>query len=196
MKTDFSGTGDAIEHEIQKLPEDERIEMRIVSRGVGPVTEGDVRLVGSGKHPGLIIGFNVKVEKEARELADRLGVEIALFDIIYNITTWLTEQVVKHRPQQEGEEVTGSARVLKYFSTTGNRVVLGGKVEAGTITQGETVRIMRGEVELGRGEILSLQTQKSTSKKVDAGQEFGAMLRTEVTPTPGDHIETFRTVLK
>lgn len=196
IKTDFLGTGDAVLHELEKLPKDERLEVRVVSRGVGPVSEGDVRQAGAGAHPGIIVGFNVKVEKEARELAERLGVEVEIFDIIYTLTEWLAGQLEKRRPRENVEEKRGLAKVVKFFSSTKGRVVLGGRVEEGAISQGEEVKILRRDLELGRGEIVSLQAQKVVVKKVEAGSEFGAMLKTQVEPAPGDYLEAFEVVLK
>ncbi len=196
IKSDFAGTGDAVVHEIDKLPQDERLEMRVVSRGVGPITETDVRMVGSGKHPGIIVGFNVKVEREARELAERLGVAIGIFAIIYELTTWLADEAAKRRPRENTDEQTGSAKILKFFSATKGRVVLGGRVEEGVIADGAEVKIMRRDLELGRGEIVSLQSQKTATKKVEAGTEFGAMLRTDVEPAPGDYLIAFQVVFK
>ncbi len=196
IKTDFAGSGDAVVHELEKLPKDERLEIRIVSRSVGPISEGDVRLVGSGKHPGVIVGFNVKIEKEGRELAERLGVEIATFDIIYKLTEWFAGQLASRTPREKTEENKGSAKILKVFSSTKGRVVLGGRVESGTIAQGGEVKIMRRDLLLGRGEIVSLQTHKVATKTVEIGTEFGAMLKTDVEPAPGDHIEAFEVVEK
>ncbi len=189
IKTDFSGTGDAVLHELEKLPKDERLEVRIVNRSVGAITEGDVRLVGSGKNPGIILGFNVKVEKEARELAERLGVEVALFDIIYKLTEWFGEQLVARRPRQEGEEKTGSAKILKFFSAAKDRMVVGGRVEEGALVQGDAIKIIRNEIEIGRGEIMGLQAQKIGVKKVETGSEFGALIKVSVQPAAGDILE-------
>ncbi|MCX6820168.1 MAG: translation initiation factor IF-2 [Candidatus Adlerbacteria bacterium] len=196
IKTDFAGTGDAVVHELGKLPVHERLDVRVVSRAAGPVSESDVRLVGSGKHPGIIAGFNVKVEREAAQLAERLGVEIGVFSIIYELTTWLENQMDKHRPRANMEEQTGSAKVLKVFSTTKGKVVLGGKVEDGALSEGEEVKLMRRDVELGRGTIVSLQTQKNAVKKVEAGNEFGAMVKTDIEPAAGDTLHAFEVVNK
>ncbi|MEI6864236.1 MAG: translation initiation factor IF-2 [Candidatus Adlerbacteria bacterium] len=196
IKTDFAGTGDAVVHELEKLPVHERLDVRVVARAAGPVSESDVRLVGSGKHPGIIAGFNVKVEREAAQLAERLGVEIGVFSIIYELTTWLEQQMDKHRPRANMEEQTGSAKVLKVFSTTKGKVVLGGKVEDGALSEGEEVKLMRRDVELGRGTIVSLQTQKNAVKKVEAGNEFGAMVKTDIEPAAGDTLHAFEVVNK
>ncbi len=195
IKTDVAGTGDAVMHEIEKLPKHDLLEVRIVLRSVGPISESDVRLVGSGKTPGIVLGFNVKVDSPARDLSDRLQVPIPVFDIIYKLTEWLGTEIEKRRPRQHNQEKTGSAKILKVFSTVKGRVVLGGRVEEGAITEGGEVKIMRRDLELGTGEIVSLQTQKNTTKKVEAGSEFGAMIKTSVEPAPGDKVELFTTVI-
>jgi translation initiation factor IF-2 len=196
IKTDVAGTADAVVHELDKLPKNDTLEVRIVARSVGSITENDIKLVGGGKVPGIIVGFNVKVEREAKDLAERLGVEVAVFDIIYKLTEWLGVELEKRRPRQQIEEKMGTAKIIKVFSSTKGRVVLGGRVEDGVLKQGEEIKIMRREVEVGRGEIVSLQTQKRDVKEVEAGSEFGAMLKTTIEPAGGDYIEAFSVEMK
>jgi translation initiation factor IF-2 len=196
IKTDFAGTGEAVVHELEKLPKAENMEARVVARNVGTITEGDVRLVGGGQTPGIIAGFNVKVEREARELAERQGVAIGTFDIIYKLAEWLAIELETRRPRQSAEEKTGSAKILKIFSTERGRIVLGGRVEEGELREGAEVRVMRRDLELGRGEILSLQNQKKAAKKVEAGSEFGLMLKATFEPAAGDSLEAIEVVLK
>ncbi len=196
IKTDVAGVGDAILHELEKLPKDERLEVRIVLRAVGPVSESDVKLVGSGQTVGLVAAFNVKVTNEARDLAERLGVEIGTFDVIYKIAEWLGEEIAKRQPREKQEEKTGEAKVLKVFSTTKGKVILGGRVEEGELLQGEEVKIMRRDIELGRGTIVSLQTQKAPVKKIESGSEFGAQIKTSAVPASGDKLEAFTIVFK
>jgi translation initiation factor IF-2 len=196
IKTDVAGTGEAVMHEIDKLPKDERLEVRIVTRAVGTITEGDVRLAGAGEVPGIIVGFNVKVEREAQDLAERLGVKIEVFSIIYKLAEWLGQEMVARRPKQKEEERVASARIIKVFSNIKNRYVLGGKVEEGTISVGKEVKLMRRDVEVGRGEITGLQAHKEEVKKIEAGSEFGAMIKLDAEPQSGDYIELFQVVLK
>lgn len=196
IKTDVSGTGDAVIHELDKLPKSEQIEVRVVTRGVGPITESDVRFAIGGKTPGLVVGFNVKVESTARDLAERQGVEIAVFDIIYKLAEWLQIETEKRRPRASFEEKIGSARVLKIFGTEKGKVVLGGRVEEGTLAQGAEVKIMRRDFEVGRGEITSLQSQKKPVKEVEAGTEFGAQVKTSCEPAANDKLEIFTVVMK
>ncbi len=196
IKSDFAGIGDAVLHELEKLPKYDNLETRIVSRGVGAISEGDVRLVGSGKNPGIIVGFNVKVEKEAQEVADRLGVEIQVFDIIYKLTEWLGAQLEKRRPREHMSEKIGSAKVLKFFSSVKDRAVIGCKAEGGILLQGTEIKLFRRDVEIGHGEIVGLQVQKVVVQKVEAGAEFGALIRVSIKPVLGDRIEAFETIIK
>lgn len=196
IKTDVAGTGDAVLHELDKLPKDERIEVRIVSRGVGPITEGDIRFAIGGKTPGLVVGFNVKVESTARDIAERQSVEIAVFDVIYKLADWLQAEIEKRRPRERVEEKIGSARILKIFGADKGKVVLGGRVEEGELKQGAEVKIMRRDFEVGRGEITSLQSQKKQVKVVEAGMEFGAQVKTSADPAANDKLEIVTIVLK
>lgn len=195
MKTDVAGTGEAVLHEIQKLAIPESMELRVVGQGVGSVSEADVKLV-SGKTPGFIVGFNVKTDERARDLAERDGVSIGLFDIIYKLAEWVAEEVEKRRPRERVEEKTGSARILKVFSTGKGKTVLGGRVEEGVLKARAEVRIMRKDAEVGQGEIVSLQSQKKDVKEVEAGSEFGAMVATKADAASGDYLECVTVTLK
>jgi len=191
IKTDVAGVGEAVMHELNKIPSDGRLETRVILRGVGAITENDIKLVGGGKTPGIVLGFNVKVEREARELAARHGVQIATFDIIYKLAEFLAEELEKRRPRMETEVSRGAAKVLKFFSGQKGRVVLGGRVEEGSLKLHQEVKITRRDAEIGRGTISSLQANKKDVKEVDAGSEFGAMLKTQALPAAGDRLEAF-----
>ncbi|HEY6021220.1 MAG TPA: translation initiation factor IF-2 [Candidatus Paceibacterota bacterium] len=191
IKTDVAGTGEAVMHELGKLPQDSRLEVRVVSRAVGTIGEGDVKLMAGSKMPGIIVGFNVAVEASARDLAERQGVTIQTFDIIYKLAEWLQKELEERRPKVATATVLGEAKVLKFFSAAKGRVVLGGRVEQGTLKDGAEVRIMRRDLELGTGKITSLQSQKRDVKEVDSGTEFGAQVKTDVEPAPGDRLEVF-----
>jgi len=196
IKTDVAGTGEAVVHEIEKIPQDERLEVRIVTRAVGTISEGDVRQAGAGQVAGIIVGFNVKIDREAQALAERLGVKIEIFSIIYKLAEWLGKELEARRPLIETEVKTGTARIIKVFSVMKNRYVLGGKVEDGLLKVGENVKIMRKEVEVARGEVLGLQAGKVDVKKVEAGSEFGGMIRLSNAPLAGDYLETFEVAMK
>ena len=190
IKTDVAGVGEAVMHELAKLPVDPRMEVRVLSLSVGAITEGDVKLVSGSKAPGIIVGFNVAVERTARDVAERQGVTIETFDIIYKLTEWLGAQIEARHPRDATEVVVGAAKLLKFFSSQKGRAIVGGRVEEGVLKQNAEVRITRRDEEIGRGKIVTLQAQKREVKEVESGSEFGAMIKTDALPAAGDRIET------
>lgn len=191
IKTDVAGMGEAVIHELEKMYTGEQMSVKVVTRGTGTISQDDVRLVGSGKTPGIVIGFNVKIDKEAQDLAERQGVAVGIFDIIYKLTEWLGAEIEKRRPRERSEQVTAAAKILKVFSTQKGITVLGGRVESGELLAKASIRIMREGVEVGVGEIDTLQSGKEPVKKVEKGTEFGAGVRTEVVIKSGDVLESF-----
>lgn len=194
IKTDTSGSLDALIYEIAKL-ENDRIVPKIVMASLGPVTENDIRVAG-GNDNAIVIGFHTKIDPQAESLALRLGISFQMFDIIYKLTEWLEVALKERTPSVEVEETTGRAKILKFFSKNKDKQIIGGKVEEGEIVSGEQVKIIRRDVEVGRGRLRELQTQKEKTGRVEEGKEFGAMLESKVEVAPGDKIECFALVQK
>ncbi len=192
IKADVMGTIDAIVHELQKYKSD-RMNVRIIGTGVGTISANDVQNVSATKNA-IIVGFNVKPERPAIDLAERLGVEIETFDIIYKLSEWLEEALKTRTPKKEEERVTGKAKILKHFSTQKNAHVLGGRLEEGTLSLGQSVRITRRDIDLGRGVLKNLQQQKSNVQQISDG-EFGIQLDSKVEVAPGDYIEAIEIII-
>lgn len=188
IKADVRGTLDAIEHEISKFQID-NVDVRVVGSGVGAISEADIKLASGSEHT-IIIGFNTPIDAAARDLADRDAVTIHTFDIIYKLSEWLAEELERRRPRKNVEEVSGAARVLKVFSKTKHKHVLGGKLESGSLSTGAAVRIMRKGVEIGRGKVLNLQQNRADVKQIEGG-EFGAQVESALEIVSGDVLETF-----
>ena len=192
IKADVLGTIEAIEHEIGKFSSD-RVTVEVIQKGVGAISENDIKNIGATKGA-IVVGFNVVVERSAIDLAERLGVEIKTFDIIYKLAEWLTEALILRTPQKETEEKTGEAKILKTFSTQKNIHVLGGRVLEGSLSLGQHVTVLRRDLEIGRGSLRNLQQQKADVKTVSDG-EFGMQLETKAEMAPGDTIAAFKTVI-
>ncbi len=195
LKADTLGTLEAIEKEVGKIKADNVI-LKIIQRGVGNIGETEVKLALSSKIDSILIGFNVKIESKAKDLAEREGVEVKLFDIIYKLTEWLSEEVKKRKPKVKVEEITGKAKILRIFSRNKERQVIGGRVLEGLITTGETIRILRRDFEIGKGKIIELQAQKIKTKEVGEGKEFGLLIDSKMDAAEGDVIEAFIVVEK
>jgi translation initiation factor IF-2 len=189
LKADVSGSIEAIEKEIAKIKNDSA-EFRIVGSGIGPISESDIKSVASGADA-IVIGFNVKADKSAIEIAQKRGVKISFFEIIYKMTEWLETQMEEKRPKIETIETTGRAKIIRAFSRTKERQILGGKVTEGQIKLNSTVRIMRREFEIGRGKIVNLEKNKTKSSEIEEGSEFGMMIESKIEIVAGDVIESF-----
>ncbi len=189
LKSDVGGTLEAIEKEISKI-ERERIVIKIIAKGVGTIGENDAKLA-AGSSDAIIIGFHTKVERSAIDIAERFNVTIKSFDIIYELSAWLEAELDKRTPKIIGEELVGTLKVLKTFSSTKHKQVIGGKVTTGHIELGAQVKIMRRETEIGHGKIVDLQAQKIATKMVDEGNECGMMLEAKIEIVPGDMLEAF-----
>ncbi len=194
LKADAQGTLEALGKEIAKI-NTENVILKVTNRGIGVVSESDVKLALSGKSP-IIIGFNVKAEAKGKDLAERGGVTIALFDVIYKLTEWLEEEAKKQKPKVEVEETVGKAKIIRCFSKEKERQVIGGKVTEGILSSGAIVKILRRDFEIGRGKIIELQQQKIKTKEVMEGLEFGLLIDSNMDVAEGDILESFRIVEK
>lgn len=193
IKTDTSGSIEALEKEIEKIENDSAM-FKIIQKGEGIIGENDIKNA-MGTENGIVLGFNVKVDNNALNLAERMGVTVLTFDIIYKMTEWLELEMEKRRPRVETTEITGRAKILKAFSRTKERQILGGKVLEGNILLG-TVRIMRRDNEIGKGKLVNLEKGKNKTSSVEEGAEFGMMIESKLEIVAGDVIETFSIVQK
>lgn len=193
IKTDVSGSLEAIEKEIAKIKckgKIENAEFKIIAKGVGPISESDIKNISDGENA-IIIGFNVKADKSAQEIAKKRGISISFFDIIYKMTEWLEGEMEARRPRIETVETTGRAKIIRAFSRTKERQIIGGKVIEGQMLLNGTVKIMRREFEIGRGKIVNLEKTKVKTSTVEEGSEFGMMLESKIEVAAGDIIELF-----
>jgi translation initiation factor IF-2 len=194
LKADVSGSIEAIEKEIAKIKNDTAV-FRVVGKGIGPISESDIKGVTSGTDT-LVIGFNVKADKSALEIAQKRDITISFFEIIYKMTEWLEAQMEEKRPKIETMETTGRAKIIRAFSRTKERQIVGGKVQSGQINLNSTVRIMRREFEIGRGKIVNLEKNKAKTSEVTEGTEFGMMIESKIEVVAGDVLESFSIVSK
>ncbi|HEU5115008.1 MAG TPA: translation initiation factor IF-2 [Candidatus Paceibacterota bacterium] len=197
IKADVQGSVEAIEHEIAKIKSD-RVALKTVLASIGDITESDIKVAGSatGADGALVVGFNVKTDSQAAAMIERLSLAHATFDIIYNLREWLEERVKERTPKVQTEEIVGKAKILKFFSRTKDRQIVGGKVIDREISVGHRVKIIRRETLIGDGLIRELQQAKVKTSSVQEGFEFGTMIEAKIELAPGDVIEDFIVVEK
>jgi len=194
IKADVMGSIEGIEHELEKIKND-RMKVKIVSFGVGDITDNDINML-AGKPDSLVLGFNVKADSKAQAAAEKSGIQLKTFDIIYKLTEWLVEMAEAKTPKLEVQEMTGRAKVLKFFSVVKDKNIIGARVEEGEIKLGDEVKLMRREIEVGRGRIRELQQMKENVSEVRTGVEFGCQLQCSIVPAPGDKFEAFKITKK
>lgn len=194
IKADTSGSLEAVQYEIEKLFR-ERIVPKVISSSVGSVNENDVK--SALATPGaLILGFHTKVDSSTGALAERSGIAIELFSVIYELTDRVAALLAEREPKIVVEEVIGSAKVLKLFGATKTKQVLGARVLSGKLTVGATLKIIRRESEIGKGMLKELQQAKIAAQEVSEGAEFGAMIESKTEIAPGDVLEAVTLVTK
>ncbi len=193
IKADTSGSLEALKYEIGKLQID-RVNLKIIGSGLGDIQENDIKMA-AGKIGTLIIGFNVKTEGAAKTIAEKLSLQINTFEIIYKMTEWLEELAKTKTPRIEIEEQKGNMKVLKIFSVTKDKYVLGCRCESGVVNTDDQFKLMRRGSEISRGRIRELQQQKSKVGEVTAG-ECGLMAECKMEIAPGDYLEVVHKVIK
>ena len=194
IKADMVGSAEAIEREIEKLATD-KLQIKILGLDIGTISENDLKLACGSKNT-IVLGFNVNVDRSAQDLGAKLNIPIQTFDIIYKMSEWLKEELAKRTPKVKEEEASGKVKILKLFGESKGKQVIGGVVTSGLAQVGKQFKILRREVEIGRGKITELQEQKAATKEVIQDHQFGALVEAKISITAGDYLEIFEVVTK
>jgi translation initiation factor IF-2 len=189
IKADVQGSAEAIVGSLEKLAHEE-VRSRIVLSGVGAINESDVQLAKGSGAP--IIGFNVRASKEARDLAEREGVEIRYYAIIYDLIDDIKGVMSGMLAPQTRETFLGNAEVLEVFNISKVGKVAGVKVTEGVVRKGAKVRILRDNVVIQEmGTLTTLKRFKEEVNEVIVGQECGMSFGQFQDIKKGDFIECF-----
>jgi translation initiation factor IF-2 len=190
LKADVAGSLEAIEDEIAKLPQDE-VSVNVIRRAVGAVTESDVMLAAASD--AVILAFNVRPVGDARAAAEREGVEIRSYSVIYRAIEELRSAMQGMLAPEEVEEALGSAEVRQIFRASRVGTIAGSHVTEGRITRGSKVRLVRDGTVIWDGEIASLRRFNEDAREVAAGFDCGIVLRDYADVKEGDVLETYTT---
>ena len=188
LKADMQGSLEAVTESLRKLERDD-VKLSFVHRAVGGITENDVQLAAASS--ATIIGFNVRPDRKARNLAAAEGVEIRSYEIIYRLVEDIQAALVGLLKPQYEEVVTGEAEVREVFGVPRVGKVAGCYVRNGVITRGSKVRFLREGVVIWHGTVSSLKRFKDDAREVSQGFECGIGLSDFQDLKPGDVIETY-----
>ena len=188
VKADVNGSLEAVTESLRKLERDE-VKTRFVHRGVGGITENDIALAAASN--ATILGFNVRPDRKARELAESEKVEVRSYEIIYKLLEDVESAMVGMLVPESEEVVTGEAEVREIFRVPRVGAIAGCLVLSGVITRGSAVRFLREGKIIWKGEISSLKRFAEDAREVAAGYECGIGLSNFQNLKQGDVIETF-----
>ncbi|HEY7271313.1 MAG TPA: translation initiation factor IF-2 [Actinoplanes sp.] len=193
LKGDSSGSVEALEDALFKIDIPDEVQLKVIHRGVGAITESDVNLASaSSDATATIIGFNVRASNKVKELADRAGVEIRYYSVIYQAIEEI-EAALKGLLKPEYEEVEqGTAEVREVFRSSKIGLIAGCLVRSGVLRRNAKARVLReGVVVADNVTISSLKRFKDDATEVREGFECGLTLSGFGSPQIGDVIETF-----
>jgi translation initiation factor IF-2 len=190
VKADVAGSLEAIEDEIAKLPQEE-VSVNVIRRAVGGVTESDVMLAAASD--AVILAFNVRPVGDARAAAEREGVEIRHYSVIYRAIDELKQAMEGMLAPEEFEETLGTVEVRKIFKASRVGAIAGSHVTEGTITRGSKVRLVRDGTVVYDGEIASLRRFNDDVREVAAGYDCGIVLKDFADVKEGDVLEAYAT---
>jgi translation initiation factor IF-2 len=188
LKADVTGSLEALTESLRKLERDD-VKLSFVHRGVGGITQYDVQLAATSS--ATIIGFNVRPDRAAREMAVAEGVEVRSYEVIYQVLEDIENALLGLLQPEYEEVVTGEAEVREIFSVPRVGKVAGCYVTNGTITRGSKVRFLRDGTIIWKGTVSSLKRFKEDAREVATGFECGIGLSDFQDLKRGDVIETF-----
>ena len=189
IKGDVQGSVEAIVASLNKLSTDE-VSAQLLMSAVGGITESDVTLAAASN--AIVIGFNVRANKQATELATRDGIEIRYYNIIYDLVDDVKNAMSGLLKPERRETFIGNAQILEVFSITKVGKVAGCRITEGMVERGSGVRLIRDNVVIHEGKLKTLKRFKDEVKEVQTGQECGMAFENYEDMRAGDVIECFR----
>lgn len=191
LKADVQGSLEALAEVLHRLSTD-KVVVNVVSKGVGGLNESDVNLAMASK--GIIIGFNVRADSAARKLAEREGIALHYFSIIYDIVDTVKSAIHGLIGPQYKEQIVGLAEVRDVFRSSKFGSIAGCMVVEGNIMRNLPIRVLRNEVVIYEGQLESLRRFKEDVKEVRSGTECGIGVKNYNDVKTGDMIEVYEKV--
>ena len=188
LKCDVQGSAEAIKNALSKVGED-NIKVRLIHEGIGNINETDVHLAAASG--AIVIGFNVKADGAALRQAQKEGVDIRYYEVIYNLIEDIEAALTGMLEPTYHEVVEGHAEVIQIFKAGKNTVIAGCRITDGKITRSAQARILRKNEKVYDGKISSLRRGKDDVREVATGYECGIVLDDFTAFEIGDIIEAF-----
>jgi translation initiation factor IF-2 len=189
VKADVQGSAEAIAQALEKLSTDE-VAAHIIHYGVGAISESDISLAQAAG--AVVLGFNVRANQQARDAAERVGIEVRYYNVIYDLVDDVKAVMSGFLAPTLRETFLGNAQILEVFNISKVGKVAGCRVTEGTVQRGAKVRLIRDNVVVHEGTLSTLKRFKDEVREVQAGQECGMAFESYQDMRVGDVIECFR----
>src|SRR5215218_4898515 len=190
IKGDVQGSVEAIEGELAKIDHSE-VRVNVIHTGVGGITENDVNLAAASN--AMVVGFNVRPSAEARQLAERQGIDIRQYRVIYELTEEIEQALVGMLSPVETEAILGEVEVRALFKVSRLGTIAGCMVTSGVVRRGSNVRIFREGARIHETTIAQLKRFKDDAREVSEGFECGILLEGFNDLREGDIFEVYET---
>jgi len=188
IKADVQGSVEAVKQSLLKLSNEEVV-IQVIHGGVGAINESDVMLASASN--AIIIGFNVRPESTAKTAADREKIDVRLYRVIYNAIEDIEAAMKGMLDPEFKEKVIGHAEIRQTFKVSGVGTIAGAYVQDGKLVRNSKVRLLRDNVVIYEGDLVSLKRFKDDVKEVNSGYECGFMLEKYNDLKEGDVVEAF-----
>ena len=188
VKADVQGTAEALKQSLEKLSDDEVV-VKVIHSSAGAITESDVNLAKAAK--AIIIGFNVRPSANAKDIAEKQGVEIKLYSVIYQALEDVEAAMNGLLDPIYEEKVIGNVEVRQTFKISNVGTIAGGYVKEGRIERNAGVRVIREDIVVHEGKLISLKRFKDDAKEVAKGYECGLQIENYNDLKEGDIIEVY-----
>ena len=188
VKSDVKGTAEAIKQTLEKI-ENEEVRVHVIHNAVGGINESDVLLAQASS--AIIIGFNVRPEAKAKQIAEKEGIDIKLYRVIYDAVDDITAAINGMLTVKYEEKVVGHAEVRQIFKISSVGTIAGSYVTDGVVNNKSKVRLLRSNIVIFETEVDTLQQGKNEVKTMKTGYECGIKLRNYNDIKVGDVIECY-----
>ncbi|MEI6477853.1 MAG: translation initiation factor IF-2 [bacterium] len=191
VKADTNGSLEAIRDTLRTMKNDD-VEVRVVSDGVGDISEGDVTTAVASR--AIIVGFQVRLPAVIKLLADREHIPVTLYSVVYELFDSIREVLTGLMPMITIEKTLGTLKVLARFRDNRKNVVLGGSVESGSLSPKQLARVVRGKEVVSEGKVETVRRGKDEVRSVQAGSQCGIELtlaKSELEVAVNDEVVTF-----
>ena len=192
LKTDVQGSSEAISDTLGKIASDE-VKIKVIFSGVGGITESDINLALASE--GIVIGFNVRADATAKRIAEREGVDLRYYSVIYKLVDDIKAALTGMLSPKYEEQITGLVEVREVFRSSKLGAIAGCMVLEGTIKRGNPIRVLRDNVVIYQGELESLRRFKEDAQEVRQGMECGIGVKNYNDIKAGDQIEVYKVVI-